>query len=216
MNTFWNDRFLQEGKIWGDAPSITALRACDLFLRDHVRSVLVPGCGYGRNAEYFHKNEFDVTGIEESGEALRLAEEDNPGIAYHHGSVLDMPLEDRRYDAVYCYNVLHLFLKKDREIFVEKCLDQLAEGGVMFLAVFSEKESSYGKGRMIEENSFESKPGRIVHYYTEADLVAQFPGCSVIEKGLVEDPEDHGEEGRHTHVERYIYVRNDVHAGKLL
>jgi hypothetical protein len=84
----------------------------------------------------------------------------------------------------------------------------------MFFAVFSEKESSYGRGRMVEENSFESKPGRIVHYYTEPDLVAQFPGCSVLETGLVEDPEDHGEEGRHTHRERYIYVRKGVHAGE--
>lgn len=214
MNTFWNDRFLQEGKIWGDTPSRTAACAADRFVRDRVRSVLVPGSGYGRNAVFFHTKGFEVTGIEMSGEALRLAEEDNPGITYHHGSVLDMPFDDRRYDAVYCYNVLHLLCRKEREIFVEKCLDPLAEGGVMFFAVFSEKESSFGKGRMIEENSFESKPGRIVHYYTELDLVAQFPGCSVLETGLVEDPEDHGEEGRHTHMERYIYVRKGVHAGE--
>ncbi|MDD1715594.1 MAG: class I SAM-dependent methyltransferase, partial [Methanolinea sp.] len=170
MNTFWDDRFLQEGRIWGESPSKTARLACDLFRRDGVRSVLVPGCGYGRNAVYFHKNGFDVTGIEMSREALRLAEKDNPGITYHHGSVLDMPFGDRRYDAVYCFNVLHLFQKKDREIFVERCLDQLAEGGVMFFAVFSDQESSFGKGRRVEENTFERKPGRTVHYFSEADL----------------------------------------------
>jgi SAM-dependent methyltransferase len=88
MNTFWNDRFLQEGKIWGDTPSRTAACAADRFVRDRVRSVLVPGSGYGRNAVFFHTKGFEVTGIEMSGEALRLAEEDNPGITYHHGSVL--------------------------------------------------------------------------------------------------------------------------------
>ncbi len=214
MNTFWEDRFLQEGRIWGDSPSNTAAIACGLFLRDHAGSVLVPGCGYGRNAEYFHRNGFQVTGIEESGEALRLAERDNPGILYRHGSVLDMPFDDRRYDAVYCFNVLHLFGKRDRDLFVDRCVNQLAEGGVMFFAVFSEKESSYGKGTKVEENTFESKPGRIVHYYTEYDLISQFSGCTVLETGLMEDPEDHGEEGWHTHMERYVYVRKGCPAGE--
>lgn len=209
MATFWDDRFLHEGRIWGDTPSVTAACASEHFKRDRVRSVLVPGCGYGRNAVFFFRNGFSVTGIEMSGEALRLAEQNNPGITYYQGSVLDMPFDDLRYDAVYCYNVLHLLRKREREIFVEKCRGQLREGGFMFAAVFSERESSYGKGRMVEEHTFESKPGRFVHYYTEEDLVAQFPGFTVLETKLVGDPEDHGEEGRHTHLIRYIYCRAD-------
>jgi SAM-dependent methyltransferase len=209
MNTFWDDRFLNEGKIWGNTPSRTAICACERFERDYVKSVLVPGCGYGRNAVAFYQKGFEVTGIEMSGEALALAEEENPGITYYQGSVLDMPFDDLRYDGIYCYNVLHLFCKREREIFVEKCKDQLAKSGLMFFAVFSDKESSYGKGRMIEENTFESKPGRFVHYYTKDDLIAQFPGFSVLETGLVGDFEDHGEEGRHTHTIRYIYLRVD-------
>lgn len=207
MTAFWDERFLREGKIWGDLPSGTAACACRFFAGDQVRSVLVPGCGYGRNAAEFQRKGFLVTGIELSKEALRIAVRDYPGITYIPGSVLDMPFNDVRYDGIYCFNVLHLLDKKERAIFVDTCSAQLADGGFMFFAVFSDKEVSYGKGRMVEENSFESKPGRVVHYFTKEDLVSQFPGFLVVKTGLIDDPEEHGEEGRHTHRLRYIYLR---------
>ena len=76
----------------------------------------------------------------------------------------------------------------------------------MFFTVFSEKEESYGKGKQIEKNTFESKPGRPVHYFDEDDLKAHFKKMEILETGIMEDPEDHGE-GPHTHLLRYIYVR---------
>ena len=208
MDTFWEERFREEGRIWGDIPSRTAGYAIDLFLRAGVRSVLVPGSGYGRNAEAFARAGFEVTGIELSATAVNLARKRCPAIRYHHGSVLEMPFDDTIYDGIYCFNVLHLFRKADRAVFLERCRDQLRAGGVVFFAVFSDQEPSYGRGRQVEENTFESRPGREVHYYTEADLAAEFPGMEILEIGIMEDPEEHGDEGKHTHILRYIFARN--------
>ncbi len=208
MNTFWEERFIEEGMIWGDTPSRTVEYAIRLFKSASVHEVLVPGSGYGRNAVAFAREGFLVTGIEISTTAVTLALQ-NPGeVRYHHGSVLDMPFDDSMYDGIYCFNVLHLFRKVDRASFLARCLEQLKEGGVMFFVVFSDREPGYGTGRKVEENTFESKPGREVHYYSEEDLVSEFRDFDVLETGMMEDPEEHGGEGRHTHLLRYIYVRN--------
>jgi SAM-dependent methyltransferase len=208
MNTFWEERFREEGKIWGDTPSRSAEFAIGLFRKAGVRTVLVPGSGYGRNAEAFARAGFEVTGIEISDTAIVLARQSSPDIRYHHGSVLDMPFDDSMYDGVYCFNVLHLFRKNDRAAFLKQCREQLKDGGVMFFVGFSDKEPSFGTGRQVEENTFESKPGREVHYYSEQDLISEFPGMEILETGMIEDPEEHGEEGKHTHQLRYIFARN--------
>ena len=204
MNTFWEERYRDEGKIWGDTPSRTARYAVELFNKNGVHSVLVPGSGYGRNARAFARAGFNVSGIEISKTAVSLARQESPDIRYYEGSVLDMPFEAVVYDAIYCFNVLHLFRKDDRAAFLQRCREQVKAGGLLFFVVFSEREPSFGTGRMVEENTFESKPGREVHYYCEQDLVAGFTGCAILATGTMEDPEDHGDEGRHTHLLRYI------------
>ncbi len=208
MNTFWEERFREEGRIWGDTPSRTAAYAIELFKKARVREVLIPGSGYGRNAAAFVRAGFEVTGIEISDTALNLARHGSPEVRYHHGSVLEMPFDDSMYDGIFCFNVLHLFRKHDRAVFLQRCREQLKEGGVMFFVVFSDTESSYGTGRMVEEDTFESKPGREVHYYSREDLVSEFPGLEILKEGITEDPEEHGKEDRHIHQLRYICVRN--------
>jgi hypothetical protein len=43
-----------------------------------------------------------------------------------------------------------------------------------------------------------------VHYFGEADLREHFAAFAVLETGLAEDREDHGDEGPHVHVVRYL------------
>ncbi len=207
MNNYWDERFHKEGKIWGDAPSKTAVHAKELFLKNGIKTILVPGSGYGRHTELFASAGFEVSGIEISEEALKIAKESNPKIKYYSGSVLDMPFSNDIYDAIYCFNVVHLFRKNERELFLQKCLDQIKEKGFLFFVVFSDKETSFGKGTEVEKNTFESKLGRPVHYFTEEDLKEHFKNHNIIETGLVEDPENHGAEGPHTHLVRYVFVQ---------
>lgn len=207
MRNYWNSRFRQEGKIWSNNASKTAEYAKEVFSRNAVKTILVPGAGYGRNAELFAAAGFEVTGIEISEEALKLAGQTASRVKYYLGSVLDMPFNDEIYDAIYCFNVLHLFRENDRRLFIKKCFNQLAENGLTFFTVFSEQEPSFGKGEKVEENTFESKPGRPVHYFSEEDLSTHFKDYELVETGVLEDPENHGEEGPHTHLSRYILAR---------
>jgi predicted SAM-dependent methyltransferase len=139
--------------------------------------------------------------------AFELAKVYDPDTKFFFGSILDMPFNNDVYDAVYCFNTLHLFLKENRFKFLRNCFTQLKDHGFIFFTVFSEKENSYGKGKRLEYNTFESKPGRPTHYFTEADLIEHFENFRVIETGLMKDKENHGILGPHIHILRYIFAQ---------
>ena len=204
---YWEKRFLDGGKIWGERPSNTAIYALELFEKYDLKIILVPGAGYGRNTKLFTDANLKVVGIEVSESAIKIAKKFNPETQFFQGSVLDLPFNDEEYDGIYSCNVLHLFLKEDRTSILKKCYNQLRVNGFVFFVVFSDKERSFGKGKRIEENTFESKPWRPVHYFTELDLREHFKEFSVIETGILEDTENHGELGPHSHILRYIFAQ---------
>ncbi len=207
MKDYWEKRYKDGGKIWGENPSLSAKQAGVLFESSRVESVLVPGCGYGRHTSYFDSLGFEVSGIEIASDAIETAKKDNPHIKYYKGSVLDMPFSADRYDAVYCFNVLHLFMDSDRKKFVSSCRDVLKDAGFVYFTVFSELEDSFGKGKMVEYNTYESKPGRPVHYFTHDDLLDHFKDFEVLDTGTIDEEENHGEAGHHVHAVRYIFAR---------
>ncbi|ADM71125.1 hypothetical protein GMA19_03322 [Paenibacillus polymyxa E681] len=62
MGDYWNKRFTEEGMIWGCEPSQTVTQAIDLFKKNNVHDILVPGAGYGRNTKAL-SSYFQVDGI---------------------------------------------------------------------------------------------------------------------------------------------------------
>jgi SAM-dependent methyltransferase len=126
---YWDKRFLVEGKIWGDLPSKSANHALMLFKKHNISSILVPGSGYGRNTKLFSQNGFKVTGVEISKIAYEIALNFDPKTFFVEGSFLDISLSDQKYDAIYCFNLLHLFNEVNRRIFIKKCNNILRNPG---------------------------------------------------------------------------------------
>lgn len=208
MKKYWNKRFIDGGKIWGSYPSKTAVKAEEFFSKENINTLLVPGSGYGRNSEYFAKKGYKTTGLEIAKEAINFIPLDKKG-SYYQGDVLDMSvLGDQLFDAIYSFNVFHLFRRQERELFIKECLNYLHHRGFIFLTVFSEEEPSFGKGNKVEENTFESKPGRPAHYFTDSDLRDYFRDFDIIDTGIIKEQENHGKQGLHTHILRFIYAQN--------
>ncbi|MFW9865180.1 MAG: class I SAM-dependent methyltransferase [Candidatus Thorarchaeota archaeon] len=206
-STYWNNRYSKGGKIWGETPSLSALYALKSFKKYNIEKILIPGSGYGRHTKFFSENNYSCVGIEISEIAIKIAKCFDPLSNFIKVSVLEMEIGEEIYDAIYCFNTLHLFLLNEREIFQKKCYDLLKEGGLSFFTVFSEQEPSYGKGKRVELNTFESKPGRPTHYFTEDDLIKHFRNYKVLKTGIIEEQEDHGERGPHNHILRYIFAQ---------
>ncbi|MFX0082525.1 MAG: class I SAM-dependent methyltransferase [Candidatus Hodarchaeota archaeon] len=201
---YWNTRFSKEGKIWGESPSQSALYALKLFKRYNIQNILIPGSGYGRHTKFFSEHDYIVIGVEISEIAIEIAKKFDSQTKFFNYSILELELIDVKFDAIYCFNTLHLFLKDERFLFLKNCFNQLNTNGFIFFTVFSEKESSFGKGKVLEINTFESKPGRPTHYFTENDLVDHFKDFKIIETGIIEERENHGAGGPHTHIVRYV------------
>ena len=209
---YWDKRFRSEGKIWGEKPSITLELAIDYFSKNNVCKVLVPGSGYGRNAEALAKAGFDVFGVESSEVAHKMAVSSNEKrgleIDYELGNVLEMPYGDESFEGVYCFNTLHFFKRDERIRFIEETYRILKRCGLAVFTVFSEKEHSFGKGREIESNTFESKKGRPAHYFSEKDLNEHFKNYEILVNTIIEEPENHGS-GPHIHILRLIVARKN-------
>jgi len=195
----------REGKIWGESPSKSAFYALKLFKKYKLKKILIPGSGYGRHTKLFSANNYKTVGIEISENAIKIAKKFDPKTTFINNSVMEMDIINEIFDAIYCYNVLHLFLTNKRQKFLKQCYYLLKTRGFVFFTVFSEVEPSYGRGKELENHTFESKPGRPTHYFFKEDLINHFNEFKIIETDTIEEQEDHGERGQHTHILRYLF-----------
>jgi 2-polyprenyl-3-methyl-5-hydroxy-6-metoxy-1,4-benzoquinol methylase len=169
MNEYWNERFINEQFIWGIEPS-EICSICDKYYNEYkVKNILIMGVGYGRNGKYFINKNYNVDGIEISEEAIRLGKKFEPKIKYIKGSVLDINIEEK-YDGVFCYDLLHLFIKSDRETIIEKAIDCCKTNGIIMFSCFSVNDKTYRNGKEIEYNTYEVKKNKTVHFYDKESM----------------------------------------------
>lgn len=188
MSDFWEKAFNEKQEMWGFEPAISTVLANDIFVNHSVKSVLVLGIGYGRNAQLFLKNGMTVTGIEISPTAIDLAHKHlGDTVRIHHGSVTDMPFDDRQYDAIYCYAVIHFLDEQERAKLINDCYQQLGENGVMIFVTISKEAPIYGQGIPISKDRFEIFGGLKMYFYDSATITAAFAHAGLLSIKEVED-----------------------------
>jgi 2-polyprenyl-3-methyl-5-hydroxy-6-metoxy-1,4-benzoquinol methylase len=169
MDNYWDQRFLKEKIVWGKNPSNVARNCLKYFIENDVKNILIMGIGYGRNGKYFIENGYDVDGIEYSEEAINIGKEFCPQINFINGSVLEATT-GKKYDAIFCYSILHLFKEEERKLLIENCIHYCTENGIIVFSCCSIKDKTFGIGERIEENTFEIKKGKIIHFYNENEV----------------------------------------------
>ncbi len=193
MGEFWDDAFIQSQLMWGFEPTASAAFARDYFATRGVKDVLIPGIGYGRNAKPFLEQGMRVTGIEISETAIALARSKlGLDITIHHGSVLDMPFDDRQYDAVFCFGLIYLLDAAGREQLLSACARQLAAGGPMIFTVISKQFEMYGKGQKLGEDWYETHPGVKMFFYDPDSIRRGFGPFGRVEISNIDEPIPNG------------------------
>lgn len=129
MAEFWESSFIENQSMWGFEPSDSAIITKDFFLEKKVKDLLIAGVGYGRNAKVFTDNEISVTVIGISKTAIELAKQNNVNIDIFHGSVTAMPFDQKLYDGIFCYALIHLLNHNERVKFIKDCYNQLKPNG---------------------------------------------------------------------------------------
>ncbi|WP_430509693.1 class I SAM-dependent methyltransferase [Gottfriedia solisilvae] len=188
MTEFWEESFIENQMMWGFEPSDSAILTKDFFLEKNVKDILVPGFGYGRNAKVFIDNGIDVTGIEISKTAIALARDNGLDINIFHGSVTDMPFEDKLYDGIFCYALIHLLNKSEREKFIKDCYNQLKPDGYMIFTTISKDAPMFGKGKKLDEDYFEIMEGVKMFFYDIDSIKKEFGNYGLIESSEIVEP----------------------------
>jgi len=179
---FWEKSFIEKQEMWGFEPAKSAILTNEFFLQKSVKNMLIPGIGYGRNAQIFRDNGITVTGIEISQTAIEMAKKHyGTDMIIYHGSVTDMPYDKYQYDGIFCYALIHLLNSSEREKLIRDCYNQLSENGYMVFTVISKEAHTYGKGKFISKDRYEIFEGVNMFFYDSNSIREEFSKAGLFE-----------------------------------
>jgi len=182
MTEFWEEAFKDKQEIWGLNPAKSSVITKDFFVGQKVKSVLIPGIGYGRNAQIFRDNGMTVTGIEISETAIELGKKHfGNEMKIYHGSVTEMPFDNNLYDGIFCYGLIHLLDKSERTKLIQDCYNQLTENGFMVFTAITKQAVTYGQGTNIGKDRFEMFGGVKIFFYDSKTIAEEFGKSGLLE-----------------------------------
>jgi SAM-dependent methyltransferase len=185
---YWESRFKNEGAMWKFEPSDSAIYTLELFKNEQINDILIPGFGYGRNAKLFVDNGFKVSGIEISASAIELARINGINCKIHHGSVTSMPFDNKIYDGIFCYALIHLLNKRERRKFLISCYKQLINSGLMVFVVASKYTELFGHGKYLSRDRYEIAKGLSAFFYDSDSVLNEFSDFGMMECKDIEEP----------------------------
>ncbi|MBN8787669.1 MAG: class I SAM-dependent methyltransferase [Terrimonas sp.] len=182
MTEFWEQAFKDKQEMWGLEPAKSTVLTKDFFVEHKIKNVLIPGVGYGRNAQIFIENGMTVTGIEISQTAIELAQKHfGNKLKVYHGSVTDMPFDEKLYDGIFCYGLIYLLGKDERAKLIQDCFNQLTEDGYMVFTAISKDAQTYGQGTQLSKDRFEMFGGVKIFFYDKQSIKEEFGNTGLFE-----------------------------------
>ncbi|MBN1986408.1 MAG: methyltransferase domain-containing protein [Prolixibacteraceae bacterium] len=182
MTEFWEEAFKEKQEMWGLEPAKSTVLTKDFFVKHKIKNVLIPGIGYGRNAKIFTDNGLTVTGIEISQTAIDLAKKHfGNDLLIYHGSVTEMPFDDKLYDGIFCYGLIYLLDNEERKKLIQDCFNQLAEDGFMIFTAITKDAPTYGQGIQIGKDRFEMFGGVKIFFYDKETIEEEFKSAGLFE-----------------------------------
>lgn len=179
---FWEESFTSKKEMWGWEAAKSAVVTKNLFVEKSLKNILIPGFGYGRNAQVFLEQGMTVTGIEISETAIEIARKHfNETLIIHHGSVTDMPFDKNIYDGIFCYGLIHLLDESERLKLIKDCYNQLAPNGIMIFTVITKEAQTYGQGDEISKDRFEMFGGVKMFFYDKKTIQKEFSNFGLYE-----------------------------------
>lgn len=160
--------------------------------------ILEIGCGNGRDSIYFGKQGHNVTGIDISPDAVRIAKKNNKlnNVQFETGNAERLQFEDNQFDAIYSLSVLHSTnLTKS----IKELSRVLKEEGLGLLYL-------YIKTIYIDPDDEKEKRTEINFKVGELEKTFSKNKLKVIDKYRDED-KDEDENGKHIHSIIVYFVR---------
>lgn len=140
--TDYDRRYQTEEYYWGLMPNTICYDIMKILPPVKPYRVLDMACGEGKDAVFFAKCGYTVTGfdISEQGieKAKKLAEYNQVDVNFFKADLFDFRL-DAEYDIIFCSGALHFILQSDRKTLCDSLKEHTAANGINALNVFVKK-----------------------------------------------------------------------------
>jgi 2-polyprenyl-3-methyl-5-hydroxy-6-metoxy-1,4-benzoquinol methylase len=178
-SAFWDGRYAQ-GLVYGTEPTSVARHLAELFRARGVRTILEAGCGSGRDALFYARKGFEVTGTEISENALRWAREralaEGLRLSFLRDDLAESALPAGSFDATVAIHLIHLHLAPVRQSLVNQLWRLTRDGGLIATANYSTGEAGYTTWEStLEPNTRRNPRGKLIHFFDETGLRALLP-----------------------------------------
>tara|TARA_R110002051_G_scaffold267030_1_gene327014 strand:- start:22602 stop:23204 length:603 start_codon:yes stop_codon:yes gene_type:complete len=188
MTEFWETTYNNKHEMWGMTPAKSAEQTKNFFVEKTIKNILIPGIGYGRNAKPFIENGITVTGIEISKTAIELARKYyRTELKIFQGSVTKMPFDEKKYDGIFCYGLIHLLDSEERKKLIKNCYYQLTENGFMVFTAINKNAIQFGQGKLISKDCYEIHKGAKIFYYDLEAVKDEFEKYGLFEITKVDE-----------------------------
>ena len=152
------------------------------------------GCGAGNHSIWLAKKGFNVTGIDISSEAIKIAKKQAEAAEADCRFLMrdllgDMSEFNQTFDFALDWELLHHVFPDDRPKYIENVHEILKSGGTFFLLGFSEKDPSFGGEGKFRKTFI----GTVLYFSSEDELRALFePHFNILEMETIEIPGKYG------------------------
>lgn len=176
----------ESGNYMRKTPLPEAVTFLNFLKKNNVKGKLLDiGCGGGRNSVVF-ANDFDVTGIDFSQTAIKLAkmlaEEKKAKADFIVSDILDFELNS--FSAAVDFGCLH-HLRKDEQIkYIDNLKKILSKNSYYLLFAFS-NQSGKVRGFDGTKNYYEEK-GHYTHFFDEDEIKDLLKDFKILKKEIIE------------------------------
>lgn len=112
------------------------------------KRILDIGCAYGKHAQYFTSQGYQVTGIDLTNAFLEAARKQVPEATFLSMDMRKLNFPDNSFDGIWCAATLHHIAKKEAPKTLEEWARVLAPQGILYISVKQGTEEGYEQDGM--------------------------------------------------------------------
>ena len=166
----WDSVYKKNRRLWKGTPyKVEGINNGDL--------VLEIGCGDGKTLRSPELRSCFLIALDYAPNALyrcRTNRSQGQDIEYVTGDAQSLPFPKESFSFIIAFHCLAHLTKEGRSRSADEIYRVLKNGGTFLFRDFSVEDMRFGKGEMVDENTFINKNGISTHFFVEHELLSLF------------------------------------------